>query len=140
MKTKRLNACPITCAKLLAVALVYCGLGVSYGLGPTDSYTYGFWLGNPRLVDSADDYCFAVQTDRYGLLINVGEARIERLGVTRPDITQRQALRSGSDSISALPDVVPSSWLEHAGRRYRMITRRVEPVRPDRYLSSIFES
>ncbi len=136
MKPKRLYACPITCANLLVVVLAYCACGVSYGLEPIDSYTYGFWLGNPRLVDSADDYRFAVQTDRYGLLINVGEARIERLGVIRPPATQRQALLAGNDWISSLPTAVPSSWLEHAGRRYRMITRRVEPVRPDRYLSS----
>ena len=107
MKTKRLNTGPFSCAKWLAAALVFCGFGVSYGFEPTDSYTYGFWLGNPRLVNSADDYRFVVQTDRYGLLINVGDARIERLGVARPAKTQRQALRAGSDWISTLPDVVP---------------------------------
>jgi hypothetical protein len=121
---------------MLVHFLLPAAYAVSAGVEPAGQYTFGFWPKNPRLVTSADDYRFAVQTDQYGMLLNVGQGKIERLGPLPEPLSESEALTASNDRLKNPADLAPAFWIERLGRRYYVVSagvNRTDPKEPVYY-------
>lgn len=86
-------------------------------LSHAGDYTFGFYPGGWRLPETNTPIRFAVQTNRYGLLLNAGSARIEKLGPFPQPYSGDEAVTQGNGILDRLPDAALTFsvvWQGHA--------------------------
>lgn len=83
-----------------------------------DDYTFGYYPEGWRLPQLNAPIKFAVQTNRYGLLFNASQARIEKLGPIEHVLPADEALREGNDLFERLPGAALTFSVQWNNRSY----------------------